>query len=190
MGKDKKKENGTGRRGSLRGRAGTLREFSSGGVVFKREGDNILWLVRATVPNELFKDKRWTLPKGWIDDSDQVGVPGPMASGTVKADEESLQKAALREVWEEGATRARIVKKIGSAKYFFNLPGTGNILKFVTFYLMEYLKDNPDGHDYETSEIVWLPFNEAYKKLSYSGEKKVLKKAKVMLDTGLQETLV
>jgi hypothetical protein len=43
---------------------------------------------------------------------------------------------------------------------------------------MEWVKDVPEGHDQETSEIAWMSFEEAYKKLSFSGEKLILKKAK------------
>ena len=46
---------------------------------------------------------------------------------------------------------------------------------------MEWVKDVPEGHDEETSEITWLPFDEAIKKLSYSGEKEMLKKAEELL---------
>ena len=154
----------------------TSREFSSGGIVFK--GDK--WLVTKSSSSSLYPETYWRLPKGWIDNTTPE-IPGPMASGKIKADEESLQKSALREVAEEGGIEAKIVKKIGTEKYFFNAPNKGKILKFVTFYLMEWVRDLPEGFDEETSEIVWLPFEEAYKKLSFSGEKQVLKKAKDLL---------
>ena len=132
------------------------------------------------MPSKLYPKIYWRLPKGWIDNK-TPDVSGPMASGKVKADEESLQKAALREVREEGGIEAGIIKKIGTEKYFFNAPDKGKILKFVTFYLMEWVKDIPEGYDEETSEIAWMPFDEAYKILSFSGEKQMLKKAKELL---------
>jgi 8-oxo-dGTP pyrophosphatase MutT (NUDIX family) len=160
-----------------------FREFSSGGAVFKRVKElksarvEVLWLVTATMPSKLYPKIYWRLPKGWID-NESPDIPGPMASGDVKADEESLKTGALREVREEGGVKAKIVSKIGTEKYFFNAPNKGKILKFVTFYLMEWVRDLPEGHDEETSEIAWLSFEEAYKKLSFSGEKQILKKAK------------
>ena len=149
------------------------REFSSGGVVFRSSK----WLVTRSSKSKLYPETYWRLPKGWIDNESRE-IPGPMASGHIKADEVSLQYSALREVREEGGDEAKIVKKIGTEKYFYNAPDKGRILKFVTFYLMEYVRDLPDGYDDETSEITWLPFEDAYKKLSFSGEKRILKKAK------------
>lgn len=157
------------------------RQFSSGGIVFRKftlsdSSTQIQWLVCASSPSELFPDIVWRLPKGWVDDAGE-DIPGPMASGMVKADEKSLRQAAIREVMEEGGVEAEIIKKIGSEKYFFKHPVLGQILKFVTFYLMEWKRDLPEGFDEETSEIEWLSYDKAYKKLSFSGEKKVLKLA-------------
>ncbi len=136
-----------------------------------------MWLITASSPSKLFPEIVWRLPKGWIDNESR-DIPGPMASGKVKADEESLQKAALREVAEEGGVEAKIIKKIETTFYVYPHPTRGRIMKFVTFYLMSYIKDLPEGHDGETSETIWLPYEEAYKKLSFSSEKQVLKKAK------------
>ena len=165
------------------------REFSSGGVVFRQGG----WLITRSSKSKIYPKTYWRLPKGWIDNVTPE-IPGPMASGKVKADEASLKKAALREVREEGGVEAKIVKKIGTEKYFINAPDKdlpagrqGRILKFVTFYLMEWVKVLPEGYDKETSEITWLPFEEAHEKLSFSGEKQILKKANELLAIALSE---
>ena len=170
------------------------REFSSGGVVYKKLKNSkiprlqTLWLVTRSSASKIYPETYWRLPKGWIDNITPE-IPGPMANGNIKADEESLQNSALREVREEGGVEAVIIKKIGTAKYFYIAPDKGlpagrqgRILKFVTFYLMKHVRDLPEGFDAETSEIAWLPFEEAYKKLSFSGEKQILKKAKEFLD--------
>ncbi len=153
-----------------------LRQFSSGGVVFKKDKGSILWLVTKSTTSDLYPNAVWRLPKGWID-NDAPDIPGPMASGRKKADEVSLQNAALREVSEEGGVEAKIIEKIETIKYVFNAPDMGKILKFVTFYLMELVKELPEGHDDETSEVDWLTFEEAKKRLSFSGEKQILSKA-------------
>jgi 8-oxo-dGTP pyrophosphatase MutT (NUDIX family) len=156
------------------------RQFSSGGVVFKKDNNSVLWLITKSATSDLYPDAVWRLPKGWID-NDAPDVTGPMASGRVKADEESLRKAALREVAEEGGVKAKIVQKIETIKYVFNAPDMGKILKFVTFYLMEFVAELPEGHDEETSEVDWLTFEDAKKRLSFSGEKQILSKAQEIL---------
>lgn len=156
------------------------REFSSGGVVYKKEGNKILWLVRKTAASELFPKQFWMLPKGRIDDTGE-DTPGPMASGQIRADEDSLQKAAVKEVSEEGGVEAAIINKIETIKYSFIHPTVGKVLKFVTFYLMIWKRNLPRGFDNETAEIAWLSFEEAYEKLSFKQEKSVLKKAKELL---------
>lgn len=171
------------------------REFSAGGVVYKKlkvksEKLKVLWLITkmATLPKSFHPPNTWRLPKGWLDDAGEM-IPGPFASGKEKASEEDLQRAALREVAEEGGVEATIVEKIGTIKFFFNST-RGKVLKFVTFYLMEWIKDNKAGFDDETSEIAWLPYEEARKKLSYSSEKQVLDKAKEILERPRQENLI
>ena len=163
------------------------REFSSGGVVFKKKDGEVLWLVRKTAPSILYPKVYWMLPKGRIDDTPD-DKPGPMASGKVRADEKSLQAAALREVEEETGVEAKIVNKIGTIKYSFTDPNKGKIFKFVTYYLMERIKDLPQGFDKETSEVAWQEYQEAYKTLSFSNEKEALERAKELLAPVAQRT--
>lgn len=167
-----------------------VREFSAGGVVFRRKKGRFLWLITkaAVLPKSFISPNTWRLPKGWLDDAGE-GIPGPLASGDKKAKEENLQKTALKEVKEEGGVEARIVDKVGTIKFFFNST-RGKVLKFVTFYLMEWVSDLPEGPHFETLEVASLPFDEAYKKLTYPTEKQVLKKAKEILDRGLQQNLI
>jgi 8-oxo-dGTP pyrophosphatase MutT (NUDIX family) len=153
-----------------------VRIFSSGGVVYRKEKNNILWFVRKTQPSKLYPKAHFMLPKGWIDDAGK-GTPGPMASGLTKADDTSLKESALREVGEEGGIDAKIIQKLGTSFFSYIDPTHGKTLKFVTFFLMEYIKDLPEGHDGETAEVYWLPYEAAYKKLSFGGEKEMLKKA-------------
>ncbi len=158
----------------------SLREFSSGGCVYKRVDKKVYWLIAKSSTSDLFPKAVWRLPKGWIDDGGK-DIPGPIASGKVKADEESLRATAIREVKEESGVEANIVEKIGTEKYVFKHPLRGRIMKFVTFYLMEWVRDLPEGFDNETSEIAWLEYTEACKQISYSTEKIVLKKASELL---------
>jgi 8-oxo-dGTP pyrophosphatase MutT (NUDIX family) len=147
------------------GKKEILRQFSSGGVVFKGKKDSILWLVTRSAASDLYPKQVWRLPKGWIDEG------------------ETMEDAALREIKEEGGVEAKIIKKIETVKYFFTTPDKSKILKFVTLYLTEWVRDLPEGFDEETSEIAWLSYEEAHKKLSFSGERQVLKKAKELQDS-------
>lgn len=157
-----------------------LREFSSGGVVYRKSGSQVKWLIAKNTPSKQFPNDIWRLQKGWIDDREVGDHPGPISSGEVKATEKDLQKGALREVREEGGVIAKIIKKIETSKYFMTST-RGRVMKFVTFYLMEYVKDAPEGFCFETSEIAWLSFEEAYKKITFSNEKKILKEASELL---------
>lgn len=154
-----------------------IREFSAGGLVFKKDisSNNVLWLVTKSSPSQLYKSS-WRLPKGWIDDDVNTNEPGEIASGKKRSSEEDLEQAALREVEEEAGVVARIIQKIGTEKYFYVRDGK-TVLKFVTFFLMEWVEDKKDGPGLETEEVRWLPIDEAIKTLSFKVEKEVLKKA-------------
>lgn len=172
----------------------TRREFSSGGVVFKKlktrnSRFKVLWLVTKSKPSRKYPGDIWRLPKGWIDDTDQGKKPGPLASGEKRATESDLREAALREVEEEAGVRAKIVAKIGTEKFFFKT-GKETVLKFVTFYLMEWVSDLPEGFGPETQKIKWLKYKEAKKRLTYAGEVRILAKAKEFLDKGVGRNLV
>ena len=157
-----------------------IREFSSGGVVYKKVQNKTLWLVRQTSASDLFPKTYWALPKGWLDDAGNA-IPGPIASGKVKATEDLLQSTAIREVAEEGGIEARIVQKIGTIRYVYSHPKNGKVLKFVTFYLMEWVSDLPEGFDEETSEVAWLPFKKALERLSFDRERETLSDAYKLL---------
>ena len=83
------------------------REFSAGGVVFRKyqisnDKYQIKWLVTKSTPSELVSKSVWRLPKGRLDDEEGERESGPLASGVRKASEEEIQKAALKEDKEEG----------------------------------------------------------------------------------------
>lgn len=150
--------------------------------MFRKIDDETRWLITRSAPGDRIPKSVWRLPKGWIDDED--GGVGPVARGERRATEEELQAAALRETKEEGGVEAEIIKKIGTEKYIFPLGGE-KIMKFVTFYLMRWIRDVPDGHDNETQEVGWFEYDKALDLLAYRGEKEMLKKAKELVDSGI-----
>ncbi len=157
------------------------REFSAGGVVCKKTDKAVVWLVTKSSPSKLYPKSVWRLPKGWLDDSQQGKKPGFLAKGIKKAKEEEIRKAALREVSEEGGVNAKIVEKIETVKFFIKRRDK-KILKFITFYLMEWISDLEKGHGYETEETKWLTYPKARETLTFERERKILDKAKNILE--------
>ncbi len=157
------------------------REFSAGGVVYKKQNGETSWLIGKPTPSKMFPGVYWRLPKGWIDDREGGDHPGPVSSGERKATELELQDGALREVREEVGVNAKIIQKIPTSQYFTNST-RGRVMKFVTYYLMEWTSDIPEGFGFETSEILWLNFEDCLEKLTSPNEKEILKKANEVLN--------
>ena len=140
------------------------REFSAGGIVFKKIDGQILFLVRKASGGELYKGTLgWNLPKGRIDEG------------------ETVEQAALRETREEVGVEAKIIGKLETIKYFYTDIEGEKIMKFVTFYNMEYVADIPGGYGWETAEVAWMDGETAIKNLAYVSERKLIKKAMEMI---------
>lgn len=97
----------------------------------------------------------WSFPKGWIDEG------------------EKAEEAAVREVREEGGVEAKIVRKLPTIKTFFRDKGE-LVLKFITYFVMEWEGDIPGGHGWETEEAKWVTKKEALEMLAFANEKKLL----------------
>ena len=135
------------------------REFSAGGAVYKKDGQQILWLVCKHSGYH-----KWVLPKGLIEE----GKTG--------------QVTAEREIQEECGVKAKVIAKIPDPeKYIYTLNGQ-KIFKVVTYFLMEYQSGDIADHDWEMEAVEWLPFGEALAKLNFHGAKQVLTKAKKLLE--------
>lgn len=127
-----------------------LREFSAGGLVVRRmRGRPYIAAVRV-------KDgKVLALPKGHIE------------SG------ESGAETAIREVREEAGIDSRMVEKLGDIRYWYTRDGS-RVLKVVSFFLLSYRGGSV--RDYQREEVdgaAWVPLEEAPRRLSYSGERKM-----------------
>ncbi|MDO4779113.1 MAG: NUDIX hydrolase [Tissierellia bacterium] len=86
-----------------------MKEHSAGGVVIK--GDEVLLL------RKYYGD--WVLPKGKMESNETTAI------------------TAIREVNEETGIIAKIVKKIGYAKYVYYNQNNEKVSKRVDYYLME-----------------------------------------------------
>ncbi len=138
-----------------------IRQFSAGGVVFKKDQSRILFLLKkSSLTPGYYAAGEWSLPKGWLDDAgpDQ---PGPFTLGQKRATSDQVRAAALREVREETGVAAEILSRLGDVKFVFTDHHHEKVFKTVIYFLMEYVRDLPEGFDSETSEIRWVTQQEA-----------------------------
>ena len=124
------------------------REFSAGGLVVRRFRGRPF--IAAVQP----RDGVLALPKGH-----------PEAG-------ESMADAAAREVRGEAGIDARLVEKLGDARYWYTLHGE-RVMKVVSFFLFRYRSGSVRNHDHEVEAALWLPLEEAPSRLSYRGEREM-----------------
>jgi 8-oxo-dGTP pyrophosphatase MutT (NUDIX family) len=155
-----------------------VREISAGGVVVKPLGEG--WSVAVIEPQReaiaISTSKKKTaeklllaLPKGLVD-------PG-----------EKPEQTALREVHEETGLTATLVSKLTDIKYVYvrSWGDQQRVFKVVSFYLLRYqsgrIDDVTPAMRIEVKRARWLPLEEAVQKLSYKGERDVLRRAETYL---------
>jgi 8-oxo-dGTP pyrophosphatase MutT (NUDIX family) len=129
-------------------------EFSAGGVVVS-DGQ-----VITIVPVKRAADgtRVLGLPKGHLDG------------------EETPEEAARREVAEETGVDAELLEPLGDVEYRYDRRGRA-IRKVVRFYLFAYRSGDLADHDHEIEEARWMPLQEAAERLTYPGERDVVKRA-------------
>ena len=159
--KQRQKQRGTPGKASRKSRgAPTKREISAGGVVYRRDGEEIEIVLasRRTRRGEL----AWGLAKGGIEEN------------------ESPEEAAVREVREETGLLAEIEDSLGETRYFYVWEDV-RIRKTVHFFLMRHTGGDIDDRDDEMEEIRWFPLERALKRAAYRGERDVLGRAAEIL---------
>jgi 8-oxo-dGTP pyrophosphatase MutT (NUDIX family) len=141
------------------------REYSAGGTVFKKKGNQIVWLIiQPSAKDQPWRQGRWQLPKGWIDEG------------------ETSQQAAIREVKEEGGVEAEVIEKIDRINIFFYNEDKQRVVKNIVFFLMKYQGGREKDHGPETEKAVWLSFDPAWERLTFKSERKILEKARKILE--------
>lgn len=132
------------------------KETSAGGIVFKKEGKKILWLI-----TQHSQHKGWVFPKGLVGDHTK---------------DEPMEEAALREVEEEGGVKAKIINTkpvIVSYKYKW----ANNLIdKTVYYFLMEYVSGDPKNHDWEMMDAKFVKEEEVKTTLTYKSDKEAFEK--------------
>jgi 8-oxo-dGTP pyrophosphatase MutT (NUDIX family) len=152
--------NGRGPRRGRQARRARV-ETSSGGVVYRRAGDSLEFL--------LIRDpyRNWGLPKGHIEGG------------------ESPEQAALREVEEEtGLADIVVVAQLPTIDWYFRDRGT-LVHKFCHFFLLECTGGNAAPQlDEGITEVVWQPCPSALEIVSYANAREVMEAATAWLRRG------
>jgi 8-oxo-dGTP pyrophosphatase MutT (NUDIX family) len=137
-------------------------EKAAGGVVFKKQNDQLFVLMINPKGRDFGPPvDYWTWPKGLCD-----------------KEGENKEDVAVREVKEEGGVEGRIIESLGYVKFF---QGFRNVIKFVDYYLMEYVSGDPQDHDEEVASAEWVPLDEAESRLKFKHDIEVLGRAKEKL---------
>jgi 8-oxo-dGTP pyrophosphatase MutT (NUDIX family) len=156
-----------------------LREISAGGVVVRAtlDGWELAVIEPQREPSSGFgSDKKrhkqvFALPKGLVD-------PG-----------EKPAETAVREVREETGISATIVTKLTDIKYMYvrSWGDQQRVFKIVSFYLLRYesgeIGDIAADMQIEVKQALWIPLAGAERKLSYRGERDVVKLAQKYLES-------
>ena len=115
-----------------------------------------------------------------------------LPKGLVDPGEKALE-AALREVREETGITASPVTKLADIKYMYvRTWGDGaQVFKIVSFYLLRYhsgtIDDITPDMRVEVKRALWIPLEEAERKLAYRGEREVIRLAKKYLEAHAEE---
>jgi 8-oxo-dGTP pyrophosphatase MutT (NUDIX family) len=135
-------------------------EVSAGGVVYRRQGDEIelLLAARRTRRGAL----AWGLAKGGIEEG------------------ETIEHAAVREVREETGIEAAIEEALGDTRYTYIWEDV-RIRKTVHFFLMRAVGGDPNDHDDEMEDVRWFPARRAVKRTSFRGERELVERAVELL---------
>ncbi len=127
--------------------------FSAGGVVYKLVDGQIHVVLCGREQPPL-----WGLPKGTPNEG------------------ETPERTALREVREETGLEVSLEQELGEIEYWFGKPGA-RVHKRVKFYLMSPTGGRTEDHDPEFDLVVWYPYEEALKLMTYNTETEIMKKA-------------
>jgi len=157
-----------------------VREVSAGGVVVRPSAEG--WEVAVIEPQ---KDNS-AMVSSKNDDKKRQKLLLALPKGLVDKGE-NPEQTALREVLEETGLKAVLVTKLGDTKYVY-LRSWGDrkrVFKIVGFYLLRYISGEIDQiaeeMRIEVNRALWIPLDGADRKLAYSGEKEMIRRAQEYL---------
>ena len=143
-----------------------MREKSCGAVIYKKEAQGYVYLIEHMSLGHI------SLPKGHMEK------------------DETEEETALREIFEETGLRVILYPSFRQIISYAPYKDHPEIIKDVLFFLAETKQTEIpcDKHDNEVIFSEFLPFADAYQKLTYATDKTVLKKAAEFLkDMSLSE---
>ena len=151
------------------------REISAGGVVIR----NALagWEVAVIEPT-----REGGTSSGATRKSGKQGQVLALPKGIVDPGEDAAQ-TAVREVFEETGIKASIIAKLADIKYVYvrSWGDKQRVFKVVSFFLLQYgsgeIDDVTREMRIEVKQARWIPLDGAERKLSYRGERDVVRKA-------------
>ncbi len=133
-------------------------EFSAGGIVFKKENNQIFILV-----SQHSQHHGWVFPKGLIGDKEEFK-------------HQTKEETAIREVKEETGADGEILEALDPVQYWYIFEGV-KIKKTVYYFLMKYVGGDITKHDFEMENVEWVPMDKVEEKLTYKSDKQVWGKA-------------
>ena len=155
------------------------REISAGGVVI-RHADTV-WEVAVIEPTREGGTSNSAKRK-----AGNQGQVLALPKGIVDPGEDAAQ-TAVREVWEETGIKASIITKLTDIKYVYvrSWGDKQRVFKVVSFFLLLYesgeIDDVTKEMRIEVKEARWIPLEGAERRLSYRGERDVIRKAQEWL---------
>jgi 8-oxo-dGTP pyrophosphatase MutT (NUDIX family) len=130
-----------------------LEERSAGAVVFRLEGETPLYLLLK------YPAGHWDFPKGNIERGEQE------------------EATVIREIGEEtGIREVRLIPGFREKIEYHYRREEGLVHKVVYFYLAQAYTDRVTL-SYEHQDYVWLPYEEAFKRVTYANAKRILESA-------------
>lgn len=151
------------------------REISAGGVVVRKAG--LGWEVAVIEPTREGGTSNSAKRK-----SGNQGRVLALPKGIVDPGEEAAE-TAVREVFEETGINASIITKLTDIKYVYvrSWGDKQRVFKIVSFFLLLYrsgrIGEISDEMRIEVERAQWIPLEQAAERLSYKGEREVVKKA-------------
>ena len=155
------------------------REISAGGVVVRHLGSG--WEVAAIEPQREGGTSNSSARK-----TSKTGVVFALPKGIVDRGEKP-DETAVREVFEETGIRGNILTKLTDIKYVYvrSWGDKQRVFKIVSFYLLQYesgeIDDVTPEMRVEVRRALWIPLEGAERKLSYRGERDVIRLAQKFL---------